>query len=67
MLRVSSGWFKKPRFMIEDIAKHETLDLSDVLGVFSALCSVSEHLYLLYTKPLQDQMYLKPRVLDLVK
>jgi len=67
MLRVSSGWFKKPRFMIEDIAKYETLDLSDVLGVFSALCSVSEHLYLLYTKPLQDQMYLKPRILDLVK
>lgn len=52
-----SGYGKKPRFAVEEfVGNTPMLDEADVLFVYSALCTASEHQYLLFTKPLQEKM-----------
>lgn len=52
-----SGYGKKPRFAVEEfVGNTPMLNEADVLFVYSALCTASEHQYLLFTKPLQEKM-----------
>jgi hypothetical protein len=52
-----SGYGKKPRFAVEDfVGNTPALGTADLLFVYSALCTASEHQYLLFTKPLQEKM-----------
>lgn len=52
-----SGYGKKPRFAVEDfVSNTPALHQSDLLFVYSAICTASEHQYLLFTKPLQEKM-----------
>lgn len=52
-----SGYGKKPRFAVEEfVGNTPMLHEADVLFVYSALCTASEHQYLLFTKPLQEKM-----------
>lgn len=52
-----SGYGKKPRFAVKEfVGNTPMLDEADVLFVYSALCTASEHQYLLFTKPLQEKM-----------
>lgn len=50
-----SGWTTKPRFALDGVIVHDPNSIHDLLFMFSILCVASEHHYLLYTKPLQEQ------------
>jgi hypothetical protein len=57
---------KRPRFMLEDIVKIDGYGLQDFLMLFSSLCTLSEHNYLLYGKPLRDGVALRDRFAETV-
>ena len=61
LYKIDSGakTIKRPRFMLEDMVKVDGYGLQDFLMIFSALCTVSEHNYLLFVKPLRDGVELR--------
>lgn len=58
---------KKPRFLVEDVVAVEKVGMHDLLFLFSTLCVSSEHHYLLFVKPLHDQLNKKAELEDAVK